>query len=361
LASEGRVTDATYRLGVIYEKLKGGDQNFSEAVRLYSEAIKQGDEDAMYRLAQLYHHCRGVECYYQRAYDLYARAAELGHSESARLLDITNYSIRFSHTANNKNTVFTHLDELKNTLSMIKFVVKKGDTHLQYQLGNFYMTNKDRLNYNEAFKWNQMAASNGLFDAIYQLGLLYEKGRGIVQDYRMACLLYSQANEKGHPESIYRLGIAYQHGLGVDTNISEAIDCYTKAAELGNNESQYKLGKLYDTGELVGKEPLKALNWYTKAYLNGNYAVTKDLYKLYNERPLEFYFNERLFRILSNIENTYKPDNRLYDQIYGFLYYRLGTMYRNGEGTEVNNAKALIHLPKAIITTDIKKQNLSYR
>jgi TPR repeat protein len=78
----------------------------------------------------------------------------------------------------------------------------------------FYMTNKDRLNYNEASKWFQMAGSKQNTNTIYQLGCLYENGQGTIQNYSMAYRLYSRAKEKGHQEFIYRLGIAYQYGLG---------------------------------------------------------------------------------------------------------------------------------------------------
>jgi TPR repeat protein len=285
----------------------------------------------MYRLARIYHLGRGVVCDYQKAYNLYTRAAELGHSDSSRLLDITNYSIN------------QHSEDLKDSLSIIKFMARKGNINLQYILGIFYITNKDRLNYNEAFKWFQMAASNKNTNAIYQLGLLYENGQGTIQDYSTAYRLYSRTKEKGHPESIYRLGIAYQYGLGVEINTSEAIDCYSKAAELENNESQFKLGKLYGSGELLGKDSLKSLKWYTKAYLNGNYGVINDLYQLYDGVPLESFFYKRLFRILSDIENSYKLDNRQSHRHYGSLYVKLGTMYLNGQGTTKNHSVALKH------------------
>jgi TPR repeat protein len=186
-----------------------------------------------------------------------------------------------------------------------------------------------------------MAASNDHADAIYQLGLLYENGQGTTQDYSTANRLHNQAKEKGHRESIYRLGIVYQHGLGADVNHSEAIDCYTKAAGLRYSESQYTLGKLFYTGELVEKNLLKALEWYTKAYLNGNCDVINYLYQLYDEEPLGFFFYERLFRILSNIESAYKSDNNSYGEIYGSLYFKLGMMYLNGQGTETNYTKSL--------------------
>jgi TPR repeat protein len=93
MTSEGGVTDAYYRLGMLFEELKGKDQSCSKAIQLYSEATNKDHEGAISRLARIYHLGKGVDHDYQKAYDLYARAAELGHDESSRVLDITNYSI----------------------------------------------------------------------------------------------------------------------------------------------------------------------------------------------------------------------------------------------------------------------------
>jgi TPR repeat protein len=347
LAAKGGVTDAYYRLGMILEDFKRNVHSYSKAIHFYSEAIDNGHEYAMYRLARLYHLGKGVELDYEKAYNLYTRAADLGHNESGRILNIANFSITYPCAEDVESTALKYPEDLKNSLLMIRFIAEKGNSNLQYRLGAFYMNDRRHLDYVEAFKWYQMAASNENTDAVYQLGLLYEKGQGTVQDYRMSYRLYSQAKEKGHRESIYRLGIAYQYGLGVEINTSEAIDCYSKAAELGNNESQYKLGKLYDYGDLVEEDKLKALEWYTKAYLNGNSDVFNELYQLYVEEPFESFFYEKLFDIVSNIENIYKSNDYSYHQTYGLIYFKSGMMYLYGQGTTKNHPLALKQLLKA--------------
>jgi TPR repeat protein len=144
MASDSGVTDASYRLGVIYEELKGNNQSFSEATRLYSEATKQDHEEAMYRLARIYHLGRGVEWDYQKAYDLYTKAAGLGHNESNRIFDITNYSIG------------QHSGDLNNSLSIIQYMAKKKrNIDLQYILGTFYLTKKKAI-------WITMKPSSGI-------------------------------------------------------------------------------------------------------------------------------------------------------------------------------------------------------
>jgi TPR repeat protein len=259
LASEGGITNAYYVLGTLYEYQKGKNQSYSKATHHYSEAIKRDHLYVIYSLAEIYRLRRGVKRDCQKAYDLYTRAAKLGLTESSRILDITNYIIQAVYTPYGEAIFEEYPKDLKNTLEMLEFVAKMGNSDVQYQLANFYMTNTNYLDYNEGFKWYQMAASKENTNVIYQLGLLYENGQGTTQDYKMAYQLYSKAIEKGHRDAIYRLGIAYHYGRGVYMDTTEAIDCYIKPAELVNNESQYMLGKLYQAGELVGKDTLKTL------------------------------------------------------------------------------------------------------
>jgi TPR repeat protein len=121
----------------------------------------------MFRLARIYHLGKAVHRDYQKAYELYTKAAELGHSESSRTLDIVNYSVGHSYTEDGEATAIKYSEDLKNSLLMVKFVAQNGAVNLQYKPGLFYMSNTGRLNYNEAFKWYQIAASKENTDAIY--------------------------------------------------------------------------------------------------------------------------------------------------------------------------------------------------
>ena len=54
-------------------------------------------------------------------------------------------------------------------------------------------------NYQEAARIVKDYAERGYATAQYDLGLMYEKGRGVAQDYRQAAKWYQKAAEQGYP------------------------------------------------------------------------------------------------------------------------------------------------------------------
>ena len=70
-------------------------------------------------------------------------------------------------------------------------------------IGNDYYSGnngKDR-DYSEALKWYRKAAEQGISSAQYNLGRMYEKGRGVLKDKNEALKWYKQAAEKGNADA----------------------------------------------------------------------------------------------------------------------------------------------------------------
>ena len=57
------------------------------------------------------------------------------------------------------------------------------------------------------------------------------------------------------------LGLRYEHGLGVPQNYVAAVDLYARAAEQGNPTGQYLLGLMYDKGHGVWQDTVLAHKW----------------------------------------------------------------------------------------------------
>ncbi len=91
----------------------------------------------------------------------------------------------------------------------------------------------------EAFKWMQKAAQNGTEnseagDAMYQLGLMYEKGEGIAQDEVQAHTLFLEsADTYATPDATFRVGQMYEKGDGVSQDDRKAAEYY--ASEFHNS------------------------------------------------------------------------------------------------------------------------------
>ena len=113
-------------------------------------------------------------------------------------------------------------------------------------------------------------ANQGDAEAQNNLGLMYDLGQGVEQDYKKAIEWYEKAAEQGYAKAQYNLGIIYHKGQGVEKDYVQAVMWYEKAAEQGDADAQYKLGLAYDTGFGVDYDESKAREWYEKAAEQGH-------------------------------------------------------------------------------------------
>ncbi len=106
-----------------------------------------------------------------------------------------------------------------------------------------------RGDYAAALRLWQPLAEQGDADAQYNLGVMYDNGRGVRQDDGEAVKWYRKAAEQGVADAQHNLGHAYANGRGVPQDHGEAVKWYRKAAEQGNAMAQVNLGVMYAKGE----------------------------------------------------------------------------------------------------------------
>jgi TPR repeat protein len=86
-----------------------------------------------------------------------------------------------------------------------------------------------------------------------------------VEDVDAQIVLYRRMAELGHGVSMFNLGVAYDTGMGVVQDQVEAIKLFRRSAELDVLEAQYNLGVAYAKGEGVNQDNAEAVKWYRKA------------------------------------------------------------------------------------------------
>jgi len=114
------------------------------------------------------------------------------------------------------------------------------------------------------------AARAGISEGQYNLGVCYETGDGIEQNYESAVYWYSKAAEAGHPKAQYNLGVCLYNGFGADVNYEEAAKLFRLSAQQGDMYAQYNLGVCYYMGYGVEQNSVKAAEWLTKAAEQGH-------------------------------------------------------------------------------------------
>ena len=116
----------------------------------------------------------------------------------------------------------------------------------------------------DAFE-HRLAADQGHPDAQYNIGTMYQDGRGLAQDYVQALTWYRRAAEKGFATAQNMIGVMYSNSLGVGQDHREALKWFRLAAEQGYAFAQSRLGSLYVEGKGVPQDKLKGYFWLTLA------------------------------------------------------------------------------------------------
>ncbi len=91
---------------------------------------------------------------------------------------------------------------------------------------------------------------------------MYDNGRGVTQDYKLAVHWYRKAAEQGLALGQYNLGIMYDNGRGVPRSDEIATQWFRKAAEQGLMHAQNDLGVRYFIGRGVPQDDKLAAQWF---------------------------------------------------------------------------------------------------
>ena len=76
------------------------------------------------------------------------------------------------------------------------------------------------------------------------MGVAYDYGRGVQQDYSEAAKWFKKAAEQGDATAQFNLGLAYEQGKGVAQDNRLAVKWYEKAAEQGDVDAKCKFDEM---------------------------------------------------------------------------------------------------------------------
>nr|WP_314228397.1 tetratricopeptide repeat protein [uncultured Kingella sp.] len=153
-----------------------------------------------------------------------------------------------------------------------------ADDKTQLQQG---VTAYEAGNYAQAFRLWQPFAQQGNAGAQYNLGVMYAKGRGVVQDDKQAVSWFQKAANQGDAKAQYNLGTMYLEGRGVARNDKQALAWLQKAAQHGHIKAQNNLGMMYANGWGVAQDDKQAVAWFQKAANQGLAAAQNNLGTMY--------------------------------------------------------------------------------
>ncbi|MFR1185633.1 MAG: MobP3 family relaxase [Ruminococcus sp.] len=192
--------------------------------------------------------------------------------------------------------------------------------------------------------------------AIHDLGKLHSTDKLGAKDEEKSLRYYSEAlkgflevepsSKKLKPYVQYRIGKMYCYGSGTEQNYQKAFEWFERSAKQKNKFAQFSLANLYYYGNGVERDLSQAFLWYQKSSAQGqpyaSYAVaqmySKGEYVTENEDTVQRYYKAALSGFLKLESKDQADDN---------LYYKLGSMFKKGLGTDINMDKAIDYFKRS--------------
>lgn len=197
--------------------------NYSEALIWYEKAAKQGNGQAYANLGVSYFYGNGVERDYKKAL-LYLDKALT--SKDCWTKETVLEQIGLS---------YYYLQDYSNALIWLHKAAEEGQTYAMFVLGVIYQKGKGVEKNNQiAFEWFTKSAKDGKgeYPAMLLLGNYYYEGKEIPKDDLKAFYWWSKAAGRNE-EAQYKVGACYWNGIGVEINRQEAIEWFKKSAKNG--------------------------------------------------------------------------------------------------------------------------------
>ena len=132
----------------------------------------------------------------------------------------------------------------------------------------------------QQFNKKSELANQGNIRAMYDVGKLYERGRGVNKNITKAAEWFQKAASVEHAPAQARLGILYFEGRGVAQNYNKALALLTSAAKQNIPSAQFQLANMYELGTGVSQNLKKSIAWYKKADQYGYYLAKAKVTRL---------------------------------------------------------------------------------
>lgn len=161
-----------------------------------------------------------------------------------------------------------------------------GDGQAMNNLGVLYDLGKGvETDPGRAAHWFAKAANAGNSSGMSNYGRMLEQGRGITANVSEAARWFDQAARLGQAEAQYNLGYLYEHGYGLPRNDSAAAAWYSRAASQQQKEALARLGHFYRIGKGVGEDREKATLLLYAAAMEGSIPAIDELDSMAKELP----------------------------------------------------------------------------
>ena len=192
--------------------------------------------------------------------------------------------------------------------------------------------------------------------AIHDLGKLHSTDKLGAKDEEKSLRYYSEAlkgflevepsSKKLKPYVQYRIGKMFCYGLGTEQDYEKAFEWFERSAKQKNKFAQFSLANLYYYDSGIEKDLSQAFLWYQKSSAQGqpyaSYVIaqmySKGEYVSQSEETAQRYYKDALSGFLKLESKDQADDN---------LYYKLGSMFKKGLGTDIDMDRAIDYFKRS--------------
>ena len=192
---------------------------------------------------------------------------------------------------------------MQDEIDAIRFAAEQGDVKAQSNLGLMYDQGLGvPQNYAEAVRWFQLAAEQGDAGAQCQLGAMYATGKGVSRDQVQAHMWLSLAAAAMKPSEHRDFAVRFRDKVAAGLSVEDLalaqelarnwnrynidaihLDVIRAAAEQGHPRMQCFLGSRYAAGRDVPRDYAEAAKWFRLAAEQDDVEAQSVLGLMYQE------------------------------------------------------------------------------
>ncbi len=273
---------AQFNLGTVFLQGVFTAKDEQKAAAWWQKAAEQGFVQAQFNLASLYCQGIGVQRDLEQCKFWYSRAASNGDTNARKMLDRIKASeivpeperetektaapVLATTTSAKKPSAGDSLSEQKRSeKKQDKSAIRRISATEQVQLSKAQAA-FTRNNYMKSHNIWLPLAENGIAEAQYSLGFLYQSGWGPERDLLQAVEWYSRAAEQGETRAQFNLGVLLINGEDdVEKDTEAGIIWLTRSADGNNIRAKELLIDIYSNGKYgIEKSTKKAEYWKSR-------------------------------------------------------------------------------------------------
>lgn len=293
------------------------DNQFAEARLIFQQVAEKGDKEGQLKLGYMFEQGLGGAVDYKEAARWYELAAKSGQP-------IAQYRL----ARLNQLGLMDNQPDYSIAKQWYRAAMNQQYVPAAIALGFIHDTVND--DYSSALAEYTIAANKGSTIGQFNLGLMYELGKGVPSQFDKAEALYLQAAEKDFVPAMVQLAGLYWNGVNGDRDEKKALNWYQKAADKGDQQALYYLGLFAETGVGTALDYAAAVRYYQAASQKGNAQAMLAL--------------ARMYQYGQGVAQNYSEAELLYKQLLAlgnaYAAYQLATMAYEGALGEQNKSQA---------------------